>query len=110
MSQKIHREVVDSYYTANEKRTIQLVYLRGVGVQKPWVIEVYVRRSSGERVSAYLTLLSTSEYYQENNARYDFEMRRPYMREDKETVEHLPMNRGKRVVQEMLTEKLGPKR
>ena len=95
----MRRELVDAFITESGKRAIQLVYLRGVGIQKPWVIEVYVQRRESTPI-----LLSTSEYFGEETARHDFEMRRPRMREEHDEV---PMQRGKRLVQEMLQEKLG---
>ncbi len=106
----IHRvEVVDSYNNETNKRLYKLVYLRGVNIACPWRIDVYIV-NRGARIDIrqnYWTLLSTSEYYTEEVAREDFELRRPKMREDRESVEGVPMQRGKRLVQEMLEEKLG---
>lgn len=96
------KEIVDSFVTESGKRLIQLVYLRGLGVHKHWQIEVYMQRSGQKPI-----LISTSEYHTEVVARGDFELRRPRMREEREEV---PMQRGKRLVQEMLQEKLGEDR
>ena len=99
----MRRELVDAFITESGKRLINLTYHRGVGILKPWVIEVYVKRGENKPV-----LLSTSEYFGEEVARHDFEMRRPRMRDSLGEPE-VPMQRGKRLVQEMLTEKLGPR-
>ena len=97
MTVKSTREEVESFFTSNGKREIVLCRIRGVP-HINWMIEVYISKGGVER-----TLLSTSEYQGEVTARQDFEMRRPKMRE---SFEEVPMQRGKRLVQEMLQEKL----
>lgn len=88
---------IDSFMTAAERRRIVLCKRRNP--VKPFVIVVYIRdRSSGKE-----TLLSFSEYYTEEVARHDFERRRPNMHIEEGEV---PMQRGKRLVQELLAEKL----
>lgn len=88
--------VVEEYVTETGKRKISLQ--KWPSLSKPWLIIVYVHTYGNKWV-----MLSTSEYYEEANARRDFEIRRPNMKVNKEEV---PMQRGKRLVQEMLAEKL----
>lgn len=90
--------IIEEYLTETGKRKISLQ--KWSQLKKPWVVVVYVQGRHQNR----WVLLSTSEYFDEENARHDFEVRRPKMRVQTEEV---PMQRGKRLVQEMLQEKLG---
>lgn len=94
----MHAYVIDSYLNVTETRKYELQ--KHPGKQKPWQNHVFVRGRGNRR----WVLLSTAEYVDEEVARKDFETRRPNMRVNKEEV---PMQRGKRLVQEMLEEKLG---
>lgn len=89
--------VVEEFLIATGKRKISLQERHHA--HKPWMIVVYIRgRQQGRWVE-----LSTSEYAEEAVARRDFEVRRPNMRE---VYEEVPMQRGKRIVQDMLRDRL----
>ena len=99
-------EELDSFLIASEKRRIALCKRRNP--VKPFVIVVYIQRrvqgTNGYAVN--WIVLSYSEYYTEEVARIDFEKRRPQMRDASEEVFEMPMQKGKRLVQEVMEEKL----
>ena len=90
--------ILDSFRNESGKREFKLTRLTKRFVQKPYVIEVWIVNNGREPL-----LLSTSEYITEEAARYDFDIRRPNMHIE---LGEVPMQRGKRLVQEMLQEKL----
>lgn len=96
--------VIDEFLTENGKRKITLE--RHASLQKPWIIVVRIPDRHRNKAGTFWIILSTAEYYDEDNARHDFERRRPQMHEERGEV---PMQRGKRLVQDMMTEKLGPR-
>lgn len=96
--------IIEEYLIESGRRKISLQ--KWPQLSKPWQIHVYVGRS--HRQEAEWVLLSTSEYITEEAARRDFEIRRPRMRDS--AGEEVPMQRGKRLVQEMLVDKLGERK
>lgn len=91
---------LDSFLIASERRRIALCKRRNP--VKPFVVVVYIRQRGTDKE----VVLSFSEYYTEEVARYEFENRRPKMRDS--AGEEVPMQRGKRLVQEVMTDILGP--
>lgn len=96
--------ILEEYVIESGRRKISLQ--KWPQLSLPWQIHVYVSRR--DRNGFTWVLLSTAEYFTEELARRDFEIRRPKMRDS--AGEEVPMQRGKRLVQEMLTEKLGKAR
>lgn len=95
-------EEIDSYLIASERRRIALSRRRNP--HKPFVVVVYHRRTIDSITTE--TVLSFSEYHTLDCARAIFEERRPKMRDS--AGEEVPMQRGKRLVQEKMAEILGP--
>lgn len=94
--------IVDRFTIASGKRLISLEHWPQL--QKKWQILVYIQKPNAKPM-----LLSTSEYFDEDNARKDFETRRPKMRDATNEEFDMPMQKGKRLIQEVMTEKLGQK-
>lgn len=95
-------KIVDSFFNEAGKRKIMLLERRGVAAHPRWEVAVYVVRGLD------FVFLSSGGYSNEALARRDFEIRRPKMRDS--AGEEVPMQRGKRLVQEVMTEKLGPRK
>jgi len=93
--------ILDEFLIASGKRKISLQ--RRKHTHKPIVIVVYVRSYGNKWV-----VLSEAEYADEEVARIDFEKRRPQMRDAAD--EDMPMQKGKRLIQEVMTEKLGSRK
>ena len=93
--------LVDSYWGVGAKRHYQMLKVSG---NKPWILRVYCKATHG------MMLLTEGEYFDEDVALSYFEARRPVLK-DLTEAEHneIPMQRGKRIVQELMQEKLGGK-
>lgn len=101
----VNAQEIDSFVIASGRRTVKL--FRRHHPHKPWIIAVYMRRTDFSGSSDIQeTLLSTSEYADEDVAKYDFETRRPKMRDAQHEVHEMPMQKGKRLVQEVFKEQL----
>lgn len=94
--------IIDEFVIESGKRKISLQ--KWPQLKKSWVIYVYVAGRARDWIP-----LSTSEYFDEDNARKDFETRRPKMRDATNEEFDMPMQKGKRLIQEVMTEKLGQK-
>lgn len=90
-------ETYDSYVTESGRRRV--VFGRRAHSHKPFVVQVFIQQSAGSNGK----IISESEYYTKEVALQAFEFRRPNMHVEEGEV---PMQRGKRLVQEMLQEKL----
>lgn len=95
---------VEHFILPSGKRKISLLRRSTLG-GKPWLIVVYVKTHG--TAGQVWTILSTSEYFEEEVALKDFNARREAAGL-KVREEPALMQRGKRVVQEIMTEKLGP--
>lgn len=95
--------MLDSFIIASEKRAIGMFRRdRDAHCRPPYCIGVFVPRQGLE---GFPVVLSTAEYYSRDLLERDFETRRPKMRDaDKEDM---PMSKGKRLIQEVMQEKLG---
>lgn len=95
-------KIIDEFIIMSGKRKVSLQ--RRTHSHKPYVVVVYFRKVG---LNVTWTLLSTTEYADGDLARHDFEIRRPKPRVETEEV---PMQRGKRLVQEVMDEKLGARK
>jgi hypothetical protein len=105
MNTRIVQEL-DSFIIESGRRKVVLARVAN-GI-KPFANIVYVRASAPfeEEVSGIKwAQISIAEYYTEESARHDFEVRRPKMRDAE--GEDMPMQKGKRLIQEVMQEKLG---
>jgi hypothetical protein len=94
---------LDSFIIESGRRKVVLARVAN-GI-KPFAIFVLILRKPPKDGAKNQLLLSTSEYYTEESARHDFEVRRPKMRDAAD--EDMPMQKGKRLIQEVMQEKLG---
>lgn len=98
---------IDSFVIESGRRKVALFKRQGLQA-RPFVIVVYVWKWHKGPLSGTVQwqVLSTAEYVTETVARHDFETRRPKMRDAQHEQHEMPMQKGKRLVQEVMKEKL----